>query len=58
MFDMSPYDSHDQNYIQVGIAPRNKWVDVGQVRYEPNFKDYKRENRDLDTSTIMTNFVD
>jgi hypothetical protein len=58
MFDMSPLDSYDQDYIQVGIAPRNKFVDIGQVRYDPKFEDYERADKRLDSSSIAPGFQD
>jgi hypothetical protein len=42
MYDVSTWDRKGKNYIQVGIAPRNKYIDVGQIRYQPNFEDYKK----------------
>lgn len=50
MFDASPKQLNDTDFIQVGIAKRNKMVDVGQVRYEPNYKGYMRANRVDDQS--------
>lgn len=50
MFDMSPLISHEQDYIQVGIAPRDKGLDVGQVRYEPKFSGYNKGIKSLDMS--------
>lgn len=56
VFDASNYETN--NYLQIGLAPRNKMVDVGQVRYEPNFIDYQRADRLLDSSAIMDGFKD
>jgi hypothetical protein len=58
MYDMTPNQMKSQDYIQVGIAPRNKQVDIGQIRYEPNFKDYIRANKVNDKSQIMAGFTD
>jgi hypothetical protein len=45
-------------YIQVGIAPRNKYADAGQIRYDTKFADYLRANKSLDSSTIAPGFKD
>jgi hypothetical protein len=56
MFDASTIDPY--GYIQVGIAPRNKKVDIGQIRYDTTFKDYQRADKSLDTSMIMAGYED
>lgn len=58
MFDASPKQFNDTDFIQVGIAKRDKKVDIGQVRYEPNYKGYMRANRNDDQSEIMEGFTD
>lgn len=56
MFDASTYAA--KQYIQVGIAPRNKEVDLGQIRYDPSFKGYQRADRTKDSTSIMDGFKD
>lgn len=58
MYDMSPLHNHNQDYIQIGIAPREKHLDVGQIRYEPNFSGYIRANASDDISTILPGYED
>lgn len=58
MFDASPQQEYRQNYIQVGIGKRNKQVDIGQIRYQPNYKDYERALKSNDLSTINEGFKD
>jgi hypothetical protein len=58
MFDGTPHQVGRQAYIQVGISERNKGVDVGQIRYEPSYKDYMRANKENDVSTINVGYTD
>jgi len=39
VFDMSPYDEHNQPYITVSVAPINPTNIVGQEFYKPNGTD-------------------
>lgn len=56
IFDMSHRDDLGEN--QIGIAERNKTIDLGQIRYEPNFIDYLRANKSLDSSKIASGYID
>lgn len=58
MYDQSSQTVGGKNYIQVGIGERNKYVDIGQIRYEPHFKDYLRAPEGLDQSKIMAGYTD
>lgn len=58
MYDASPIEQHGQDYIQVGIAERNKEVDIGQVRYDPKFPGYERAYKEYDGSKIKEGHVD
>jgi hypothetical protein len=55
VFDMSPYDEHNQNYITVSIAPINPTNIVGQEFYKPNGTDPVKPANDsssTDNSTV------
>jgi hypothetical protein len=43
---------------QIGIAERNRTIDIGQIRYEPNYIGYERLEKSKDMSKIMKGFAD
>lgn len=51
VYDMTPYDEHGKDYIQVGIALQNTQQIIGEEHYDPDSDNYKPENEDIDQST-------
>lgn len=51
VFDMTPLDELNRNYIQVGIAPQNHKMIIGEEHYDPSSPDYKPEDEKIDEST-------
>lgn len=50
VYDMTPYDERNENYIQIGIAPQNHKMIIGEEHYDPDSPDYKPEEEDIDQS--------
>ena len=58
VFDMTPYDQYDMNYIQIGIAPINKDLDLAKLRYDYTSLDYSPEEKIDDASYVIGGFKD
>ena len=58
VFDGTPTDSHGKDWNQVGIAPVNPSVDMGEVRYNYNSFHYNASLKYLDTSTMISPWED
>ena len=43
VFDMTPYDERNENYIQIGIGKKNTDDVIGLQHYEPSSVDYSPE---------------
>ena len=58
VFDSTPYDQYGQNFIQIGIAPKNFDVDIASLRYDYSSNAYSPENKTDDSSIIINGFQD
>jgi hypothetical protein len=58
VFDMTPQTEFSLNHFIVGFAPINKKHDLGQIRYEINFLNYTKAEKESDMSQIMSPFID
>lgn len=53
-FDMSPYDEHGKDYIQVGVAPKNPVNNIGKF-YEDTTDESGDQSQKDDNSTVIPN---
>lgn len=51
VYDMTPYDEHGKDYIQVGIGLQNPKMIMGEQHYNPDSDVYKPEKEEIDQST-------
>jgi hypothetical protein len=51
-FDMSPYDEHGKDYIQVGVAPKNPVNKIGKF-YEDTTDESGDQSKKDDNSTVI-----
>lgn len=58
IFDMSPYDQFNQDFIQIGLGLKASGVDIAALRYDYNSSSYAPESKDTDSSSIMSGFLD
>jgi len=58
MFDGLQFQLNKDNLPQIGIGAYNPDVDIKQIRYEPNFRDYQRADRKMDASVIAYGYED
>ena len=47
---MTPFDSFDEDYIQIGLASQNEGVDIASLRYDYTQLSYAPESKQKDTS--------
>lgn len=57
VYDMTPYDERNDNYIQVGIGPRDTQKNVGETRYQPTYSGYNPAVESQDQSHIISPYV-
>ena len=54
VFDMSSYDEHDQNYLQIGITELNLDGNPGKNHYNCRADTFMPEDHNQDSSTMMS----
>lgn len=50
VFDMTPYDERDEDYIQIGIGPKFAEPLMGKQQYDPSWEFYWPLEKDMDIS--------
>lgn len=58
VYDMTPLDKDNKNYIQVGIGETNTSVVIGEKQYDHESIDYYPKPTEQDASTSMEGFED
>ena len=53
IFDMSPYDEFNQDYIQIGFARKNPMNVVGDTRYDKDALFFSPLNKSMDSSHVI-----
>jgi hypothetical protein len=58
VYDMSAWDEHGENYLQLGIGEKNTELDLAKVQYDVKYPYYWPEPESLDQSIEIPGYDD